>query len=254
MPRMKIIAIFLLGIMMLAGSAFANELTVAAAANLQSVLDELKTQFEKDTGIQLKTVVASSGKLTAQIENGAPFDIFMSANMSYPDRLFKEGLTVQSPKIYAYGVLVLWTLRPLDISKGMNLLVDPAVKKIAIASPQGAPYGQAAIQALQHQQFGTALDKKFVYGESIAQVNEFIALQAADIGLTSKSTVLSVNLNEKGTWVEVDPKTYQPIAQGVVILKYAVKDHLRAARKFYDFIFSKEAREAFKKYGYTVDE
>lgn len=236
------------------GSSFAQEVTVAAAANLQPVLEKIKTEFEKNSNIKLRTVIGSSGQLTAQVENGAPFDIFMSADLSYPEALYKKKLALEQPKIYAYGILILWTLKPMDLSKGMEALSDPKVKKIAIANPQTAPYGREAIQALKYYQLYPVVEKKLVYGESIAQTNQFIISQAADIGFTAKSTVLTAGLKEKGYWIEVDPQSYHPMAQGVVILKHADETGLGQAKKFYDFLFSKRAKDIFRTYGYLVEE
>ena len=233
-------------------SAMAGELTLAAAANVQFTLEELKAEFTKETGIELKTVIGSSGKLTAQIENGAPFDVFMSADMDFPKRLYTDGVTLNEPKIYAYGYLVLWTLKDADLSKGVLGLTDSAVRKIAIASPKAAPYGRQAVNAMKHSGLYPGITSKLVYGESIAQTNQFITTQAVDVGFTAKSIVLAPNMKDKGKWVDVDPQSYEPIAQGVVILKYSQKNHSAEAQKFYDFLFSVTAQEIFKKYGYKL--
>ena len=231
---------------------FAEEITVAAAANIQFTLDEIKAVFEKNTGINVKTIIGSSGKLTAQIENGAPFDVFLSADVDYPNRLFKEGLTVGTSKIYAYGHLVLWTLKDMDLSKGVSVLSDASTKKIVIASPQIAPYGRQAVNAMKYYHLYPNIQSKLVYGENIAQVNQFITTQSVDVGLTAKSVVLADNMKNQGKWVEVDPQSYQPIAQGAVILKYASKEHLQAAQQFFDFLFSDECKPILEKYGYTL--
>lgn len=243
--------LFLL-ILFLPAAVSAQEITVAAAANVQYPLEEFKAEFEKNTNIKIQTVIGSSGKLTAQIENGAPFDIFIAADMEYPRTLHKEGLTHQPPGIYAYGALVLWTFKDLDLSKGMDVLADPSVKKVALANPKTAPYGRQAVNAMKHYKLYKETQSKLVYGESISQVNQFVATQAVDVGFTAKSAVLAPGLKEKGRWVEVDPGSYDPIAQGVVILKHAEGNNLKEARAFYDFLFSPPAREIFKKYGYVL--
>ncbi len=232
--------------------AFAAELTVAVAANVQYTFEELQAEFQKKTGITIKPIIGSSGKFTTQIENGAPFDVFLSADMDYPKTLQKEGLTYNDPKIYAYGTLVLWTMNNVDLSKGIEAVTDPAVKKISIASPATAPYGRQAVNALKHYELYQQVHKKFVYGESIAQANQFITTKAADLGFTAKSVVLAPNMKDQGTWIEIDKGAYEPIAQGVVILKHAQKDNLEAAQKFFDFLYSKEAGEIFQKYGYVL--
>lgn len=232
-------------------AAFAD-LTVAVAANVQYTFEELKAEFEKDTGIQIKTVIGSSGKFTAQIENGAPFDVFLSADMDYPQTLEKEGLTVNSSKTYAFGTLVIWTMTDVDLSKGIEALANPSVKKIAIASPKTAPYGRQAVNALKHYDLYAQVNKKLVYGESIAQTNQFITTKAADLGITAKSVVLAPNMKDKGQWVEVPQEAYEQVAQGVVILKHAERGNIDEANKFFDFLFSDEAGEIFKKYGYIL--
>ena len=227
-------------------------ITVAAAANVQFTLDELKAVFTKETGIGMKTVIGSSGKLTSQIENGAPFDVFLSADMKYPKMLYKEGFSLRSPKVYAYGALVLWTMKDLDLSKGINVLTDPGVRKIALANPELAPYGRQAINALKFYKFYDSLRKELVFGESISQANQFITTGAADIGFTAKSVVLASHMKDKGKWIEINPQSYEPIAQGVIVLKYAQLNHSKEAREFYDFIFSAPAQEILKKYGYKL--
>ncbi len=230
--------------------AFAADLTVAVAASVQYPFEQFQAEFERQTGIRLKPVVGSSGKLTAQIENGAPFDVFLSADMSHPQTLEKEGLTYNSPKIYAYGALVLWTMTDVDLSKGVEAVTGPAIRKIAIASPNTAPYGRQAVNALKHHNLYGQVQPKLVYGESIAQANQFITSGAADLGFTAKSVVLAPNMKDQGKWIEVDKDAYEPIAQGVVILKHAQKENSEAARRFFDFLFSPAAKEIFKRYGY----
>lgn len=232
--------------------AFAEDLTIAVAANVQYPFEELKGAFEKTSEIQIIPVVGSSGKLSTQIINGAPFDLFLSADMEYPEKLQDAGLTTNIPRIYAYGILVLWTLNDVDLTKGFHVMTDPSVSKIALASPKTAPYGREAIHALEYFRLDQAVSQKLIYGESIAQVNQFITSQAADLGFTAKSVVLSPNLKGQGQWIEVDPAAYEPIAQGAVILKHAEQGHLEAAQKFFDFIYSKEAETIFKKYGYVL--
>jgi len=232
--------------------AFAGEITIAVAANVQYTFEELKAAFEKDTGITIKPVIGSSGKFTAQIENGAPFDVFLSADMEYPQTLQKEGLTHNSPRVYAYGTLVLWTMTDLDLSKGIEILGDSGVKKVAIASPKTAPYGRQAVNAFKHYNLYSQVQKKLVYGESIAQTNQFITTKAVDCGITAKSIVLSSNMKDQGRWIEIEKDAYEPIAQGVVVLKHAEKGNLEDAQKFFDFLFSDKAGEIFKKYGYIL--
>ena len=122
--------------LLISSAAFAGDITVAAAANVQFTLDDLKAEFTKETGINVKAVIGSSGKLTSQIENGAPFDLFLSADMKYPAKIYKDGYSTDAPKAYAYGVLVLWTMKNLDLTKGINILTNPGIQKIALANPK----------------------------------------------------------------------------------------------------------------------
>ena len=231
--------------------AFAEDLNVAVAANVQYTFQELKSNFEDETDLTIREIIGSSGNLTSQIENGAPFDLFLSADMDYPEALYEKGLTHQKPEIYAYGTLVLWTLANLDFSKGIEILNDPIVRKVAIPNPQTSPYGRQAANVLKHYKIYDQLSRKLVYGESIAQVSQFIASRASDIGFTAKSIVLAPDMLKTGQWTEVEPDAYAPIAQGVVILKHAEEQNLEAAQKFYDFLFSEKARAIYKKYGYV---
>ena len=231
-------------------AAFSSQITVAASANVQFALDDLKVEFTRETGIDVKAVIASSGQLTAQAENGAPFDVFLSADMEYPFKLYQGGFSSQAPRVYVYGVLVLWTMKNFDLSQGINVLNEPGIHKIALPNPRVAPYGAQAEVALKFYKLYESLQKKLVLGESISQVNQFISTGAADLGFTAKSAVVSPLMKDKGKWIEVPPGSYKPIAQGVVVLKYAEHDHSKEAHQFYDFLFSAPAREIFRKYGY----
>ena len=137
----KIVSIFLLFTVYL----IAEEITVATAANVQYAMEELKKAFKRSTGITVHTVVASSGKLAAQIKSGAPFDLFLSANMKYPKYLRQHRFAVNDPKIYAYGSLVLWTLKPIELDKGIKSLLNPKIERIAIPNPKNAPSNLAII-------------------------------------------------------------------------------------------------------------
>jgi len=244
-----IAAVFLFAVSL---PAIAGEITVAGAANVQFTLEDLKAEFTKETGIQVKTVIGASGKLTAQIENGAPLDVFLSADMKYPSKLYNDGYSSQAPKIYAFGTLVLWTMKDLDLSKGVNVLAGRDIQKIAIADPLLAPYGRQAMNVLKFYKVYAQVQKKLVLGESISQTNQFITTGAADLGFTAKSVVLSRNMKGKGKWVEVDPLSYEPIAQGVIVLKHAEQGNAKEAQAFYNFLLSGPAKEIFKKYGYKL--
>jgi len=230
----------------------AQELIVAAAANVQFAMEEIKQTFEEKSGIHLKIITNSSGKLTAQISNGAPFDVFLSADMKYPESLFASGHADSLPKVYAYGALVLWTMEDFDLTEGVSILTKEQIQKIAIADPRNAPYGRAAEEVLKFYHLYETVESKLVYGRSISQANQYIVSGAAEAGFSAKSVVLSPEMKGRGQWIEIDPATYTPIAQGAVILKYGKENHPEAARAFFDFLFSEAAGAILQKYGYRL--
>ncbi len=232
--------------------ASGGPITVAAAANVYYVVDELRTAFKKSSGIDIRTVVASSGKLTAQIENGAPYDIFLSADMKYPQRLKREGFALNEPRVYATGYLVVWTLEDIDIKDSLFSLKGGSIERIAIPNPKSAPYGVEALKALKAAGIYEELKSRLVYAESVSQTNRYIFSKAVDAGITAKSVVLSPKMAGRGHYVDVDPSLYDPIEQGAVILKHAKSMGEREARAFYDYLFGPEARAILKKYGYGV--
>jgi molybdate transport system substrate-binding protein len=226
-----------------------EKLTIATAANMQFAMDELTESFSEKTGFECEIIISSSGKLTAQIQSGAPFDVFVSANKKYPNKLHENSLTDGPPKIYAYGKLVLWSTSE-NISPDMEMLTTSTVEHIALANPKNAPYGLAAVEVLHQNDLFDVLENKLVYGESIAQVNQFVVSQAAEVGFTAMSVVLSPELKDKGKWMEINPDLHSPIEQGVVILKSS--EHREKALSFVDFLFSAKGKSILKKYGYTV--
>ncbi len=232
--------------------AIAETLTVAVAPNVKYAFDDLQAEFKKETGIDISPVFSSSGKITAQVRHGAPFDVFMSADMGYPETLYKDGYAAEPPRIYAYGSLVLWTMKDLDMGKGVELLKDSTVEKVAIANPKVAPYGKEAIKVLKYYKLYETVEPKLVYGEDVSQTSLYIASRAADIGLTAKSVVVSPEMKGKGKWIEIKKDSYDPIAQGVVILKHGRETNAVAAQRFHDFLFSPKARAIFERYGYAL--
>lgn len=230
----------------------AQEFIVAAAANVQFAMEEIKQTFEEKSGIQLKIITNSSGKLTAQISNGAPFDVFLSADMKYPESLFASGHADSLPKIYAYGALVLWTMKDFDLTEGVSILTKEQIQKIAIADPRNAPYGKAAEEVLNFYHLYEKVESKLVFGRSISQANQYIVSGAAEAGFSAKSVVLSPEMKGRGKWIEIDPAAYTPIAQGAIILKYGKENHPEAARAFFNFLFSEAAGAILQNYGYRL--
>ncbi len=228
-------------------------LTIAAAANMQYALQALVQAFQKEFPAECHTIIASSGKLTAQIKNGAPYDIFLSANTKYTDELFRAGLTHNKPQVYAYGNLVLWSISDTATLQ-LNRLVEPWVKHIAIANPETAPYGKAAKEVLQKLPEFSHLTGKIIYAESIAQVNQFVLSSPNVWGFTSKSTVMSEQMKNKGTWIDIDPEWYSPIVQTAVIVKQKGQDIHPAATAFFSFLTSEKAQKILQQNGYRTRE
>jgi molybdate transport system substrate-binding protein len=254
MTMKKQLVNFLGGVSLLLAATLsqAEPLTVAIAANLKYVFDDLAAEFKKETGIETKSVLNASGKIATQVRNGAPFDVFMSADMEFPDSLYKDGYAVTPPKPYAYGLLVLWTQKDVDLSKGVAGLADASVAKVAIANPKVAPFGKQALKVLEYYKVRAAVEPKLVYGENITQVSQYVDSKAADVGFSAKSIVVAPETAGKGKWMEVPAESYEPIAQGVVILKHGSEVNGEAARKFYGFVQSEKARAIFAKNGYKL--
>ncbi len=240
-------------ILFLTTSIFAQNINIAIAANVSYAIDELKAEFNKEyPDIYVRTTIGGSGKLTAQIKNGAPYDIFMSANMLYPQSLYKDKIAITKPIIYAQGALAYLSVREHNLSKGIKLLKDKDIKTIAIANPKTAPYGKATVEALKNANIYKSIKSKFVYGESISQTVSY-TLHAADIGIIAKSSLYSPKMSrfKKGiNWQEVSSTLYTPISQGIVLLKHS-KDS-KASKAFYEFILSNKAKKIFNKYGYIT--
>ena len=228
-----------------------SKIAIATAANMQFAMKELSQAFTNQSGINCDIIISSSGKLTAQIKEGAPYDLFVSADMKYPEDLFQSGFTTKKPEIYAFGKLVLWSIKK-GLKPNIHQLTDEQIKHIALANPKTAPYGQAAVDVLNHYHLFEKVEKKLVYGESISQTNQFIISGSAQVGFTAKSVVLSPKVQGKGQWTPIDESSYTPIAQGVVILKKDIPSE--NAEKFYSFLFSDRSKEILKKFGYLVTE
>lgn len=248
----RIIPVLITCIILLSGCREEKEskLTIAVAANMQFAIKELAKTFTDQTNIQCDLIISSSGKLTAQIKEKAPYDVFVSADMKYPTELFNKGFTTDKPEIYGYGKLVMWSVKD-NIKPSISLLTAPEIKHIALANPKMAPYGTATLEVLNHYGIYESVKDKLVYGENISQTNQFIISKAAEIGFTSKSVVLSPEMKEKGHWQDIDETTYSPIDQGVVVIK---QDNLQQdnARKFYNFLFSNDAKTILEDFGYSI--
>ncbi len=224
------------------------KLTIAVAANMHGAMEEMASLFTQQTGIDIQMSSGSSGVLSAQIKQGAPFDVFLSANMTYPKTLHKEGLTDGAPNAYARGVLILWCIDGTDINQGLQSLMAESVTNFAIANPETAPYGIAAAQALQRSGLMEPLKSKMVIGESVGQVNQYISSGTVQVGLTSSSVLKSTDL--KGSSHKVAEALYDPIEQGIVVLKTGLENNPTASKLFHEFMFSPQAQRVLSDFGY----
>ncbi len=243
----------LLATLLVKGLLYAGTINIAVAANVSYAIDTIKKEFNKlHPNTDVRVILGSSGKLTAQIKNGAPYQLFMAANMKYPEALYKDGIAVTKPIIYAQGSLAYLSSKKQDFSKGIKLLRSSSIKKIAIANPQTAPYGKAAIEAMKNGGVYADANDKFVYAESISQTVSY-AVTAADIGFIAKSSLYSPKMKhfKKGdNWMAVDTKLYTPINQGIVILQNGKSNS--EVKAFYDFILSTKAKKILSDFGYLV--
>jgi len=228
------------------------ELSVAAAADLSSGLKEMAASYEQKTGIRLKLSFGSSGMLAQELQNGAPFDVFLSADMDYPRQLvsagFADGDTLTQ---YARGKLVLWmpSDSPLDLHQGMNVLLDPSVMKIAIANPQHAPYGRAAMAALKHSGLYDRIKGRLVMGENVAQAAQFVESGNAQAGFVALAHARALEMSGKGKYWAVPAEDYPPLDQGAVVLTHS--KYKREAADFLRYLKSTEAVELLRKFGFA---
>ena len=239
---------------LLCASAFGQEITVAAAADMSAALPELAATYTKKTGQAVKLSFGASGNLTNQIRNGAPFDVFFSADEDYPQQLINEGLASKDTLYrYAVGRLVLWVPNksPLDLSKlGIKALLDPSVKKISIANPATAPYGRAAAATLRHFGIYDQVSSRLVIGENIAQAAQFVESGNAQAGLVALSHALAPAMKHKGRYWTIPLDAYPTLNQAAVVLSKSKAPD--ATRKFLDFLRSPEARSLLTSYGFSL--
>jgi molybdate transport system substrate-binding protein len=229
-----------------------TQLNVAAAADLKFAMTELASAYEKQSGVKLNLTFGSSGNFFAQIQNGAPFDLFFSADSEYPRKLDEAGLVLaNSTYQYAVGRLVLWTPSDskLDPSKSnWQSLLDPSVQKIAIANPDHAPYGRAAVEALKNSGLYEKIKDKLVFGESISQAAQFVESGSSQIGILALSLTLAPAFQSGHTWL-IPRQQYAQLTQSVVILeKSANKD---AALAFLAYLKTPAALATLEKFGFS---
>jgi molybdate transport system substrate-binding protein len=248
-------AIIVLCMLLITGvnRSVAGELTIAAASDLNFAFKEIVAEFEKTTGNHVKLTLGSSGNFYAQIQNGAPFDLYFSADIAYPRKLEEAGLTVPGSLYqYAVGRIVLWTGNGshLDFSKGLEILRESTIRKIAIANPKHAPYGRAAVAAMEYSKIYDQVKDKLVLGENISQAAQFVESGAADVGIIALALALAPPMQAAGHYWEIPADAYSPIEQGAVILMGG--KHQEGAKAFLSFVQGPEGQTMMKRYGFVV--
>jgi molybdate transport system substrate-binding protein len=230
----------------------AAQIKAAVAANMKFAFEEIKTAFSKKTGYNVVAVYGSSGRFVSQIKNGAPFDLFISADTGFADNICASGLNAGKPKIYAFGKLVLWTVKPCDLSRGVSLLADSAIRTVALGDMKLTVYGPAARDYLKRVHLWDCVKNKAVYGSSITHAAQYIVNGSADIGFCAKSIVLSKEMNGRGKWVEIDSTMYNPLPQSAVILRHGEQNHSEISQALFDYLYSGDSRDILTDYGFKV--
>jgi molybdate transport system substrate-binding protein len=238
----------------LPGRAFGEDLVIAAASDLNFAFKELVAGFEKTSGIHVKLTLGSSGNFYSQIQNGAPYDLYFSADVRYPQKLIEAG-HAQPDSLYKYAIgrIVLWAPKssPVPVEqRGMESLLDPSIQKIAVANPKHAPYGRAAVAAMEYFQVHERVKDRLVLGENIAQAAQFVESGAADIGVIALSLALAPSMKAGGKYWEIPASAHPPLEQGAVLLKGS--KNVKGARAFLDFIKHEAGQKVMAKYGFIV--
>ena len=231
-----------------------DNILIAAASNLRFAMHEICHDFqEQNSSIQTKVSYGSSGNFFAQISQGAPFDIFFSADATYPELLEKEGLTAKgTQKVYAVGKIVLWVpkVSKVDSDKGLQAVTFSEVKKLAIANPRHAPYGRAAEESLRYYGLWEEVKEKLIYGENISQTAQFVHTGAADAGIIAMSLAISPRMLNDGRYWVIPDKSHSDIEQIYVVLKKGKGK--KSIRKFLDFIHGEKGGNILSRYGFVI--
>lgn len=240
----------LLGIACLTHARAQEPLRVAAAADLEPVLPPILKQFQQATGIAAEATFQASAILTTQIQNGAPFELFLSADTGFPKRLIDAGMTDGPAVIYAKGTLVLWTRNDSHLpSPSLDLLRNPALQRLSIANPDTAPYGRAAVAALNSLKLYDELKPRLVTAQNIAQAAQFVDSGNADAGLISLTSAMTPRLAANGTYFIIPRDLYPPIEQAAVVLKGTQQQ--AAAHKLLDYLLTHAIQAQLAKSGLT---
>ncbi len=247
-------------VLVLSSSGHADEVRVAAASDLNFVFREVAAGFEKQSGHRLRVSYGSSGNFFAQIQSGAPFDVFFSADAEYPRRLQAEGLSQEgSLYVYAIGRIVIWAprgspdLRKEDLGKdGMRALLNPAVRKIAIANPKHAPYGRAAVAALKHFGIYQQVESRLVYGENVSQAAQFVESGNAQAGILALSLASAPQMKDRGQMWLIPEEAHPRLEQAAVVLRAARSP--KAAAALLDYLRGPDGQAILKRYGFQLPE
>ncbi len=233
-------------------AAFAEDIKVAAASDLNYAIKEIIKDFENTTGHKVSLTLGSSGNFYAQMTNGAPFEVFLSADVAYPRQLEAAGIVEKgSVIVYAVGKIVLWipnTSRLEPQKTQMKTLLDPTIKRVAIANPEHAPYGRAAVAALQRAGVYESVKSRLVLGESISQAAQFVQSGAADAGIIALSLALADSMKTSGRYWEIPADSYPKIEQGAGL----IKNPSPAARMFVEWLRRSDTRQTLTLYGFGL--
>lgn len=248
---MNVITLLLVSLLLIANTAHAGKITIAVAADLKFAMDEIVVNFKKrQPGDEVQVVYGSSGKFHTQIQQGAPYDLFFSADIAFPRELADRGFAASEPRAYAVGRVVLWS-NSIDATK-MTLasLADEKITRIAIANPKHAPYGKRAEEALRSSGLWEKLQPKLVFGENIAQAAQYVQSRNAQVGIVALSLALNPEMSKKGGYYLIPDTLHNPLVQGYVITKKGAKKPL--AKQFADFVGTKQSAAVLTRYGFVL--
>lgn len=240
-------------LLLLSLSAQAEKITVAAAADLKFAMDEIVTTFKKaNAGDEIDVIYGSSGKFHTQIQQGAPYDLYFSADIGFPRELAKNGFAASEVKPYAFGRIVLWSASQDATQMTLASLADPNITRIAIANPKHAPYGKRAEEALRASGMWDKVEPKLVYGENISHTAQFVQTKNAQVGIIALALAINPELASKGGYWLIPDNLHEPLEQGFIITKEGANNAL--AKRFADYMGGKPARAVMTKYGFVLPE
>lgn len=250
MKSARLIAMLFLLVMAHVAQA-GGQITIAAAADLKFAMDEIVSLFGKaHPAARVATVYGSSGKFHTQIRQGAPYDLYFSADIAYPRALKADGFAASEVQAYALGRIVLWRASRAGKAPSLEDLTDPAIQSIAIANPRHAPYGKRAEEALRAAGVWDKVESRLVYGENVAQTAQFVQTGNAQVGVIALALAVSPELARKGGYWLIPDDLHAPLEQGFIITRRAENNAL--AQQFADYMGSKAARAVMTRYGFVL--